>query len=346
MKNRVLEPSELPATPTKEPICQSFSDSLRTHILFSDWSGENWRWYINDLEIELDTASSKTLIAPIDQPPTPNADAKTSFALRKFTGQSSRPSRTNSRPSSNIHEAQAPRTQIGSRFPAASLTERRGSTGSIGHEQHNQKRSINIWKSNRAAKLTFGRMFKDMRSNRIGALLAKRQHTLSNTSSLRSSRTASIDGSPPSFEKSESTQAPQGEGSKATDIESDDLNTFTMEDLQRIQYVEEKLQEASLMLKFNGQVLQGLREHYRYAISLQSFPPQIKASCENDIEKFHKRIQDVEKDLVAHQSRIEMLLCLAVQRKQLVRYPYAILSFEKSSLRLSNRWERLYSIEA
>jgi hypothetical protein len=289
-------------------------------MLFSDWSGENWRWYINDLEVELDAASSKTLIAPIDQPPTPEVGIKPiPFTLRKYAASFPRPSRTDSRHIPGLNEVQSPRAPFEAPSPAATLTEHQGSPVSIRDEQINQKWGNTIWKSDRPAKRTFGRIFKGIHSRKLGVFHSRRRASSSSNGSSSSSRTASIDNSSQLSEKNKSMETSPAKVPQLIGMEaSGSLNIFTMGDLQRIQHVEEKLQETSLMLKFNVQILKELREHYRYVISLSSFPLQIRTSCEYDIERFYKRILDVEKDMIAQQSRIEMLLCQSAQRKQLM----------------------------
>lgn len=41
--------------------CQAFSSALSTHLLLGDWSVENWRWYINYMEEEVQAITRKTL---------------------------------------------------------------------------------------------------------------------------------------------------------------------------------------------------------------------------------------------------------------------------------------------
>lgn len=44
---------------------RAFNASLETHLIFCDWSTENWRWYINDLEDRFQHLTRRTFSAPI-----------------------------------------------------------------------------------------------------------------------------------------------------------------------------------------------------------------------------------------------------------------------------------------
>jgi hypothetical protein len=279
MKNRVLTPdSPIKSDPKSES--QSFSASLRTHILFSDWSGENWRWYLNDLEAEFELVSAKTLIAPVDKPHV-SLNKPTSSIVRKYMATT------------------------------------------VSRQQNLTNPARTTWASNESAKTKFDKVFNWMRSSG-GNDQALVPSTPSDGRSPYSSRSASIASA-----QSDDKETAMGPLSKKrlnrqpTDLDEIEsqpgsLEVFTMEDLQRIQYVEERLQEVLLMLKYNGHVLRGLREHYDYVIKHREFPRQIKKDSEDDYVKFNKRVLEVEKDLTAHQTRVEMLLCQTGQRKRLV----------------------------
>lgn len=47
-------------------IDRAFEVSLRTHLIFCDWSTEHWRWYINSLEEKFQEMAGKALSAPIN----------------------------------------------------------------------------------------------------------------------------------------------------------------------------------------------------------------------------------------------------------------------------------------
>ena len=48
--------------------CQAFASALSTHLLLADWSVENWRWYINFMEEEVQAITRKTLSVKVSRP--------------------------------------------------------------------------------------------------------------------------------------------------------------------------------------------------------------------------------------------------------------------------------------
>jgi hypothetical protein len=92
--------------------------------------------------------------------------------------------------------------------------------------------------------------------------------------------------------------------------------------LHQIPYLEEKAQEAILVLKMNTTVLGELKEHYSYVVGHTNFPVELKTECQDDLDHFHRCVSGVEKDLWLLQSRTEALLSLLTNRKGLVsRFP-------------------------
>ena len=61
--------------------CQSFSSALSTHLLLGDWSVENWRWYINYMEEEVQALTRKTLSVTVSRPP---AEPKSQVAYTRL----------------------------------------------------------------------------------------------------------------------------------------------------------------------------------------------------------------------------------------------------------------------
>ncbi|KAL8896163.1 MAG: hypothetical protein Q9207_007844 [Kuettlingeria erythrocarpa] len=45
---------------------RAFETSLRVHLIFCDWSTEQWRWYINSLEVTFQEMTGRALSAPIN----------------------------------------------------------------------------------------------------------------------------------------------------------------------------------------------------------------------------------------------------------------------------------------
>ncbi|KAI9772652.1 MAG: hypothetical protein M1840_000246 [Geoglossum simile] len=56
---------------------RAFASALLTHLIFCDWSGENWRWYVNFLEEALQEKTRRTLLVRVDKSSSPVS--KTAF---------------------------------------------------------------------------------------------------------------------------------------------------------------------------------------------------------------------------------------------------------------------------
>ncbi|MCJ1454215.1 hypothetical protein MMC28_004566 [Mycoblastus sanguinarius] len=53
---------------------RAFEASLKVHLIFCEWSAENWRWYINFLEDRFENMTRRTFSAPVNVPFLPRAD--------------------------------------------------------------------------------------------------------------------------------------------------------------------------------------------------------------------------------------------------------------------------------
>jgi len=51
----------------EDNINNTFGSTLRTHLILCAWAGENWRWYINDIEQRVQTLTREALTESMDQ---------------------------------------------------------------------------------------------------------------------------------------------------------------------------------------------------------------------------------------------------------------------------------------
>ncbi|KAK5729694.1 hypothetical protein LTR17_011771 [Elasticomyces elasticus] len=95
------------------------------------------------------------------------------------------------------------------------------------------------------------------------------------------------------------------------------IDDFTFDDMQQMQYFEERANEALWVLKSNSNVLKDLDREYA---SLPSGMSEIKTMGEGtELDDFSRSIQDVTKDLMMQESRVESLLRLLADRKTLLQ---------------------------
>lgn len=93
---------------------------------------------------------------------------------------------------------------------------------------------------------------------------------------------------------------------------------FSFDDLQEIESVEEKTNEALLVLKTLLGVLSELKAYYDFVLNTPDCPSEIKANCKTALLRFGSALGMVEIDLRLQLSRVETLLRLLADRKTLV----------------------------
>lgn len=234
MKDRIMSATEaigLSGLASFETLGGAFASTLATHLMFCEWSGENWRWYINFLEEALQDVTRQPLSAPVDLflPPV-----------------------INERPSASI------RPSI--------IAERSGTTFNQLHEK--------------------------------GLLQA--------------------DGAPPPLLNSSSPTYPALQEPPEAPHGHNREQESSFNDLQKIQYIEEKVNEALLILKINTSVTTELKQHYQSVISSKNCPKELRQDCKADVDRFENRLSTVANDMRMQEWSLERLLHLVADRKALV----------------------------
>lgn len=312
LKKRISEASTLSSLSDVQTCSASFSASLDTHLIFCDWSSENWRWYINDLENELQKLTRNALATPVDKRPSPPSSPipfiespkrTTSFPTlsRKGTSQFGTSPAVASATFSPTFPSREP-TLLGlSSSPTTPQNQCNAWSKASTPKSQDLKRGIHAF---------YGTVKKSVAQARRWRLF---------TAPAASS---------PNDQPEERHQQPPPHGIKLPPLElprtfSEEQKldgNFTFSDLQRSQFLEEKAQEVLLVLGLNSEVLEDLKQHYIYATRHPDFSSEIKNNCQADIERFERCISSVKKDLQMLQSRTENLLRLLANRKNLVRH--------------------------
>ena len=97
---------------------------------------------------------------------------------------------------------------------------------------------------------------------------------------------------------------------------------FTFPDLQRIQYIQEKVNESLLLLKSNLQILTSLKQFYISLMKAEDLPEALRENCQEVLAVFDERVAMVERELSMHVARVETLLQMIEARKNLVSLAY------------------------
>jgi hypothetical protein len=320
IKNRVLEASGLPSMSKLESRSEAFSASLATHLLFCDWSSEGWRWYINDLEDRLQALTRNALATQIEQDPAPiPPPVPFPMSPQARRGSFLPPSRSATTQSLQMStccpEALSPRvlsrattlfdpSDHSAISPKECYTQKNGLEAGIVHGQGAARSLRPTCHSLKGA---------------TGRSLRFWEWCSAKDSSLGSKSTEKLEPVTPAL--SGKMAPPELPPTMSNNVDQTTNEAFTFRDLKRIQYIEEKAQDALLVLKLNVEVLEELRQHYAYSTRHAEFPTEIKHQCEADLARFDKCVRGVEKDLRMMQSRTETLLHLVANRSNLVSMP-------------------------
>ncbi len=247
MKSRIksaTDTSGLPVTSSFQSTDRAFASSLATHLIFCDWSAESWRWYLNFLEEELQTALRRTLTVVTNPPSSPAAAEESLASITRRV----------------VSEKGGKVSPSASRGPA-----------------------IPPLDTDKPALPRFRPL-----------------PPVTPTSPI-------------------SPRAP------AQPFEKKRKREYSFSDLQKLQFIEEKADEAILVLHTNINVLAELKQHYRLVTDSGEWPEDLKSSCKADIALFDRRVTNVENDLRKQQSRAETLVRLLANRKSLVlSIPYVL----------------------
>jgi hypothetical protein len=325
IKKRINDSFPVQSAPRIDSRIAAFSESLASHSLMCDWAGENWRWYINDLEDKLQDLTRDILATPVNaQVHPPSADvASDPLGKSPLSRSSTFPllSRATTNTLRTISRVSTDRLSFKSQ-PRSVTPSYLSRTPTIVHKQRTCHPTFDSSLGNLPRSASSS---KTSRSNQrpATALYGIRQarsavpRFWSKKGGTRGFRLPDVEmGAPCPPDNIVPAQEPPSLHFQERNDVLNEVHTFS--DLQRILYLEEKAQEALLVLKMNKTVLGELREHYSYVASHANFPDELVADCHIDIARFERSVLGVEKDLWLLQSRTETLLTLLANRKGLV----------------------------
>jgi len=303
--NRMTRSSKPPGQLGYLPSYDDFSLSLEAHLLLCNWSGENWRWYINDLEDQLQATTRGALalqvekkVAPVPASPvskTMSPHTKTGvFRKASWASRSSFPLRPDI-----MHPLSTPSVPVLRKDtqsqPQMRLNNRDNTWSTLPPRDHDSRKKLAV--SGPAS------LLKSIPWPWRVEYASRRPTSSSNEKQASSSNRLPPPQLPPSTSQDDLDRSP---------------GSFTFQTLQDIQHIEEKAQEALLHMKLNMEVLAQLRQHYQYVTNHARFPKEMARNCNESLFKFNRDVLGVEKDLRMLQSQMETLLLLLTNRKTLV----------------------------
>ena len=102
------------------------------------------------------------------------------------------------------------------------------------------------------------------------------------------------------------------------DFEDEENQMFSFARLQQMQHIEEKIHETLLILRLNISIMQQIKQYYDTVTKSHHFPRDVFQLCQDDINHFELRINGIVNNLQMQILRLETLLRLLGDRKNLV----------------------------
>jgi hypothetical protein len=93
---------------------------------------------------------------------------------------------------------------------------------------------------------------------------------------------------------------------------------YDSSDLQDIQVLADKVNEAKMVIEANSQVMASLRDYYSALKDSMDFT--LSTACRGEITAFLTKLNHMIGDLKMHCSRAELMIRLTDDRKALVRF--------------------------
>jgi hypothetical protein len=304
---------------------EAFSATLKSHLIMCDWSGGNWRSYINDLENQLQSLIKHVYTTKAKKEPVPSSPTNTQgFALssrsRTFASSPLSPATICNDPP-NSTGIIYPRTmsgtsssKIGTRTSTSGgnipSPQAQASNAGNGLELDPDSNALVVNKSS-----TNSFPVQDPLVSSLAKTRAWMERSNDTTNSMSTALPAFVHGANEEW-------VPQEKPLEMVEQDSEEPHEhFSFRDLQRIQHIEEKAQEIHLVLGFNIQVLIDLRAQYESVVEDVNFPEDLKEQCQEDLSIFDRRILGKKKNLQMLQSRTRNLLDRLANRKSLVSAP-------------------------
>jgi hypothetical protein len=311
IKDRLIETTKEKRNSQPLSRKESFSAALKSHLIMCDWSGENWRWYINDLENQFNSLTKGVFATQLEKgpsPPSPASPQMSSMSPRSRTFSFSLPSRSTTVCNSpeNTTSSYCSKTMpITSNSWRSSTSPTAGVDGCTSATRTNTTGTITSEASQRSTR----QIAKDILSG-IRPWRSPKSHSIPEAALIDSFGTQqTLDEKWGPQEVPPEIMEQSGDGPQ---------ERMSFNNLQRIQHIEEKAQETQLILGLNVMVLSDLRQHYKTVVDDKDFPADLRRDCQSDLCRFDRCVLSVKKDLQMLQSRTQNLLDRIANRKNLV----------------------------
>lgn len=261
----------------------AFSASLLTLLIVLEWSGENWKSLINELEKQLSDILMKAKNAPfkkIEEALSLDPDV----LLQHLTATEATAGKLSRRIDSGISAKPPPRTDT-SRSGWSSVTPKRILSG-----------------FSRAST----KVDTEKRDSPVLTETKSTPEPLKLEPLLKSPTLQQTQFTPGAINKSKFSV----------------LQEFTVDGLQKLTTIASKLHELRLVMKLNAEVINEIMDYYKTSVESDGFPADIKKNCAADLNDFFRRARAVIRGLEMEQSRSGTLMRMFEDGKSLVSVLY------------------------
>ena len=111
---------------------------------------------------------------------------------------------------------------------------------------------------------------------------------------------------------------------------------YNVNDIENLQYWQDKANEAFMALKSNANVLCALLRFYRTVKDEPHFPASLRHHCKQDLKNFSSQVRDLADDFKSEASRAQFLISLISDRREHLSLHHQLLATDRTqSLNLS-----------
>ncbi len=129
------------------------------------------------------------------------------------------------------------------------------------------------------------------------ALSHARTRTFSALSSIKEKPAAPGSNRDPDLEAGQDQRLLPGTQKVAVEFETLGQEAFSLHDLQHLQHLQDRTNEAVLVLKLNLTVMSQMRQYYQTTTASRDFPSKIAEACTQDLDMFDSLVKGYESDI-------------------------------------------------
>jgi len=340
-----------------------FLATLRTHIQFCMWAAEGWKWYLKEMETQVQDIAEVAQNSDIDayegpaqdvQSPVPNPTnhsevmahsrpASVHHNQPRVTPSPTRGSLCETPSNMSVREGHLPdslpngpeaRAKSADDLQNHNHTITTGQPSTLGEPDSTAATTIPMPDVRSPHLRRVMQTTENLRSTSLPQVhsttpLHTTLRSMTDPLSFRQIPPAAREAVLPGDKDPVAKIIPEVLPPEEPDAEGTAKRLFRFRDVQRAQSLEEKAQEALLVLRLNMEVLEDLKSQYEVVTSDPSFPVDLKQDCSAWTSWFSRSIDKIVKEFQRQVSRAEMVQKLLENRKNFVSRSY--LAFVRAS---------------